>query len=80
MSAHIEYLRSPKEIPPGENYILIESGDESKTIRHGRGLTIILDQRQSADLREFQLSEATRSAQILAKTEGIAKIFICNAR
>jgi hypothetical protein len=74
-----KYIASYKELPQHMKRILIEYGNESKTIRYNDGVTIIVAKSRDEETQEFRLQSAIEEARLIAKEDGIATIFVKGA-
>jgi hypothetical protein len=73
----LKYISSPTEIPAGQNYVLVEYGEEYGQTRHPLGLTIRVARQQSKTVSELSFLTAVHTAKGIAKQEGIPTIFAC---
>ncbi len=71
----VKFISSSTEIPAGQNYVLVEYGEEYSQARHPRGLTITVARNHSKTIRDLSFPTAVHSAKGIAKREGIAMIF-----
>jgi hypothetical protein len=71
----LKYISSPTEIPAGQNYVLVEFGEEHGQTRHPLGLTITVARRESKTVSELSFLTAVHTAKRIAKQEGISNIF-----
>jgi hypothetical protein len=73
----VEFITSTTEIPFGQNYVLVEYGEEYGQARHPLGLTITVPRNQSKTISDLSFLTAVHSAKEIAKREGISTIFAC---
>src|SRR5206468_10611301 len=71
----LKYISSPTEIPAGQNYVLVEYGEEYGQTRHPLALTITVPRQQSKPVSELSFLPAVHTAKGIAKQEGIPTIF-----
>ena len=71
----LKYISSPTEIPAGQNYVLVEYGEEYGQTRRPLGLTITVGRQQSKTVSELSFLTAVHTAKGIAKREGIPTIF-----
>lgn len=75
--SNVKFISSPTEIPAGENYVLVEYGEEYAQTRHPDGLTITVARNESKTISDLSFLTAVHSAKGIAKREGISAIFAC---
>jgi hypothetical protein len=72
----VKFISSSTEIPAGQNYVLVEYGEEYQA-RHPLGLTITVARNQSKTISDLSFLTAVHSAKGIAKREGISANFAC---
>ena len=77
--AALKYIKSATEIPTREKYVLIQYGSERKTIRHSRGLILILPH-GNPDLEPDDYLAAVAEAKRIADKEGISTVYVFDRR
>jgi hypothetical protein len=75
--AKVKFISSTAEIPAGQNYVLVEYGEEYGQARHLLGLTITVARNQSKTISDLSFLTAVHSAKGIAKREGISTIVAC---
>src|SRR5271165_5864708 len=71
--AKVKYISSLDEIPVGEKYVLVIYGEENAQTRNPLGLTITV----ARTVSELSFLTAVHTAKGIAKSAGIAKVFVC---
>ena len=71
----VKYIRSPSDIPTGQNYLLVMYGDTYE--RHPLGLTITVARQPSKTVSELSFLTAVHTAMGIGKQEGISTVFAC---
>ena len=77
MSTHpnVKYIRSPSDIPAGQNYVLVMYGDTYEQKRHSFGVTITVARQPSKTVSELSFLTAVHTATGIGKQEGISTVF-----
>lgn len=73
----VKYISSSADIPAGQNYVLVQFGDESTQKKHSRGFTITVPRNKSKIVRDLSFLANIHTAKGLAKRESISEIFAC---
>ena len=73
----VKYIRSPSDIPTGQNYVLVMYGDTYEQKRHRLGLTITVARQPSKTVSELSFLTAVHTATGIGKHEGISAVFAC---
>jgi hypothetical protein len=73
----VKYIRSPSDIPTGQNYVLVMYGDTYEQKRHPLGLTITVARQPSKTVSELSFLTAVHTAMGIGKQEGISTVFAC---
>jgi hypothetical protein len=76
MSA-VKYISSPTEISAGKDYVLVVYGEQYAQTKHPLGYTITVARNKSKTISELSYLTAVHSAKILAKQQGISRVFAC---
>src|SRR5208282_2426576 len=66
----VKFISSSTEIPAGQNYVLVEYGEEYSEARHPLGLTITVARNQSKTISDLSFLTAVHSAKGIAKARG----------
>ena len=77
--ATLKYIKSATEIPIREKYVLIQYGSARKTVRHSRGLIIILPL-GNPDLEPLDFDVAVTEAKRIADEDGIPTVYVLDRR
>ena len=77
--AALKYIKSATEIPIREKYVLIQYGSARKTVRHSRGLIIILPE-ANPDLEQVDFLAAVTEAKRIADEDGISTVYVVDRR
>ena len=77
--AALKYIKSATEIPNREKYVLIQYGSARKTVRHSRGLIIILPE-ANPDLEQLDFLATVTEAKRIADGGGISTVYIVDRR
>ena len=75
--ALVRYIKSAAEIPVRATYVLLHYGSAKKTIRHSRGLIIILAE---SDPDQATFLEAVDGAKRTADEEAISTVYVIDRR
>jgi hypothetical protein len=73
----VQYIASPRKIPAGVRYVLVMLGSENGHLRHGAGLTLIVQRDPSDFISDIAFLTAVESAKSLAGREGLDAVFAC---
>jgi hypothetical protein len=77
--AALKYIKSATEIPSHEKYVLIQYGSERKTIRHSRGMIMMLPH-GNPDFESDDYLAAVAEAKRIADKEGISTVYVFDRR
>jgi hypothetical protein len=77
--AALKYIKSATEIPIREKYVLIQFGSARKTVRHSRGLIIILPD-VNPDVEQDDYVAAVAEAQRIADEDGVSTVYVIDRR
>ena len=77
--ALVRYIKSATEIPIREKYVLVQYGSARKTVRHSRGMIIILPD-GNPDLGQVDYLAAVSEAKRIADEEGISIVYVIDRR
>lgn len=78
--AKITPIKSPTEIPGGQNYVLVMTGDENCLSRHSRGVTVVVSRHTPAHMKEMETANALAMARDIAAKENLNRIYIVEGR
>jgi hypothetical protein len=73
----VKYISSPRDIPAGQNYVLVMYGEESGQTKHLFGHTITVARNVSKTISDLSFLTAVHSAKGIAKQERISTVFAC---
>jgi len=73
----IKYIKSPKDLPAGQNYVLVMFGEEYAQTRDPLGVTITVARQQSKTVSELSFLTAVHTAKGIAKQAGLSEVFAC---
>jgi hypothetical protein len=77
--AALKYIKSATEIPVREKYVLIQYGSARKTVRHSRGLIIILPD-VNPGVEQDDYVAAVAEAKRIADEDGISTVYVIDRR
>lgn len=77
--AALKYIKSATEIPNREKYVLIQYGSARKSVRHSRGLIIILPE-ANPDLEQVDFLATVTEAKRIADEDGISTVYVIDRR